>query len=98
MICRDSLFSETATKMVAQGAMALFIPTNNGLPPSKAGPDLVDFTRKVDIEMATENNVALIRADVAGRTEQLISYDSSGIVAPRGTSNRTTSSFRDHRG
>lgn len=80
--------------MVEQGAMALFIPTNNGLPPSKAGPDLVDFTRTVDMGMATENNVAIIRADVAGRTERLISYGASGIVAPSGVVLQTAQLLR----
>lgn len=90
LICRDSLFAEPVKSMVAQGAVALFIPTNNGLPPTKAGSELVAYTRKVDSALATENNVAVIRADVAGRTEQLVSYGSSGIVAPNGVVLQTT--------
>src|SRR5262249_28734322 len=65
-------------------ATALFVPTNNGLPPTKAGPDLVAQARNVDIARAIENSVAVIRADVAGRTESLVSYGSSGIVDPDG--------------
>ena len=70
--------------MAAQGAAALFVPTNNGLPPTKAGPELVDHARNVDIARAIENSVSVIRADVAGRTPDLVSYGSSGIVNPDG--------------
>lgn len=71
--------------LAARGAAAFFIPTNNGLPPAKAGPELVEEARNVDIARAIENSVFVIRADVAGRTEQLVSYGSSGIVNPDGT-------------
>jgi predicted amidohydrolase len=84
LICRDSNYGEPARRMAAQGAAALFVPTNNGLPPEKAGPELVAETRKVDITRATEDRVFIIRADVAGRTESLVSYGSSGIVGPDG--------------
>src|SRR5262245_53765154 len=68
-ICLDSNYHEPARIMASQGATALFVPTNNGLPTSKAGPELVAETRKVDIARARENCVYVIRADVAGRTE-----------------------------
>jgi len=84
LICNDSNFREPARIMASQGATALFGPTNNGLPPSKIGPELVAETRNVDITRATENRVYVIRADVAGRTESLISYGSSAIVDPNG--------------
>ena len=35
--------------------------------------------------MATENNVSVIRADVAGRVDGLVSLGSSGIVDRHGT-------------
>ncbi|MFL6234718.1 MAG: carbon-nitrogen hydrolase family protein, partial [Thermoanaerobaculia bacterium] len=35
IICRDSNFPEPARSMAAQGAAALFVPSNNGLPPAK---------------------------------------------------------------
>jgi predicted amidohydrolase len=70
--------------MASQGAAALFVPTNNGLPPTKAGPGLVAQARNVDIARAIENSVCVIRADVAGRTESLVSYGSSEIVSPDG--------------
>jgi predicted amidohydrolase len=36
VICYDSTFSEPARAMAAQGATALFVPTNNGLPIKRA--------------------------------------------------------------
>ena len=36
--------------------------------------------RNVDIARAIENSVSVIRADVAGRTADLVSYGSSSIV------------------
>jgi len=68
--------------MASQGATALFIPTNNGLPPQKA--DVAAHARNVDIALARENNISVIRADVAGRTHGMVSYGSSGIVDPHG--------------
>lgn len=85
IICNDSNYREPARIMADQGATALFVPTNNGLPPTKAGPELVAEAREVDIARAIENGVYVIRADVAGRTENLVSYGSSEIVAPDGT-------------
>jgi len=45
---------------------------------------MVAHARNVDIARAVENSVCVIRADVAGRTESLLSYGSSGIVSPDG--------------
>jgi 5-aminopentanamidase len=84
IICNDSNYYEPARIMAAQGAAALFMPTNNGLPPAKAAPELVAEARNVDIARAIENSVAVIRADVAGRMENLVSYGSSGIVDRNG--------------
>jgi predicted amidohydrolase len=84
IICNDSNYFEPARIMAAQGATALFVPTNNGLPPTKAGPELVAQARNCDIARSVENSVAVIRADIAGRTESLVSYGSSGIVDPDG--------------
>ena len=38
VICLDSNYFEPARMMASQGAAALFVPTNNGLPPAKASP------------------------------------------------------------
>ncbi len=84
IICLDSNYYEPARIMASRGAAALFVPTNNGLPPAKGGPELVAQARNLDIARAIENSVSVIRADVSGRTESLISYGSSGIVDPDG--------------
>jgi predicted amidohydrolase len=82
VICNDSNFAEPARIMAAQGAAALFIPTNNGLPAEKA--DVVAHARNADVALATANGVWVIRADVAGRADGRVSYGSSGIVGPDG--------------
>lgn len=82
VICNDSSFAEPARRMAAHGAAALFVPTNNGLPAEKA--DVAADARNADIARAAENRVWVIRADVAGRTGELVSYGSSGIVDPAG--------------
>jgi predicted amidohydrolase len=70
--------------MASQGATALFVPTNNGLPLEQADIELPVQTRNVDIALANNNTVSVVRADVAGRTENLVSYGSSEIVDPDG--------------
>jgi len=84
IICLDSNYSEPARIMASRGATALFVPTNNGLPAARAHAELVARVRNVDIARAIENRVSVIRADVAGRTADLVSYGSSGIVNPDG--------------
>lgn len=84
IICNDSNYYEPARIMSSQGSAALFVPTNTGLPSTKAGPELVAEARNCDIARAVENSVWVIRADVAGRTERLVSYGASGIVSPDG--------------
>jgi predicted amidohydrolase len=83
LICNDSNFAEPARAMASQGAAALFIPTNNGLPPDRA--DVSADARNVDVALAMEHGVSVIRADVAGRTANLVSHGSSGIVVRDGT-------------
>ncbi|HZS44677.1 MAG TPA: carbon-nitrogen hydrolase family protein [Blastocatellia bacterium] len=85
IICNDSNYREPARVMSSKGATALFVPSNNGLPPSKAGPELVEQTRKVDVARAVENGVHIVRADVAGHFDGRTSYGSSEIVSPGGT-------------
>jgi len=84
VICNDSNYFEPARLMATRGATALFVPTNNGLPPARARAELVAQARNVDIARAVENSMWVIRADVAGRTGELVSYGSSGIVDPDG--------------
>src|SRR5262252_4580718 len=83
VICNDSNYVEPARQMASQGARALFIPTNNALPPKKAA--VASQARRVDIARAIDNRLYVIRADVAGRTDGLVSYGSSGIVSLDGT-------------
>jgi predicted amidohydrolase len=82
LICNDSNFPELARSMAAQGAAALFILTNNGLPPDRA--DVSADARKADVALAIQNRVSIIRADVAGRSGGLVSYGSSEIVDREG--------------
>jgi predicted amidohydrolase len=83
MICNDSNYPELAADMVARGARAIFVPSNNGLPPERA--DVVALSRAVDITRAVDNDVTIVRADVAGRTADRVSFGSSAIVDARGT-------------
>ena len=83
MICNDSNYPEVARAIAAQGAAAMFIPTNNSLPLEKA--DAVAQARKVDIATARDNTKSIIRADVAGSAAGRVSYGSSCIVDSNGT-------------
>jgi predicted amidohydrolase len=79
-ICNDSNYFEPARLMATQGATALFVLTNNGLPPARTRAELVTQARNVDIARAVDNSMWVIRADVAGRTDGLMSHGSSCIV------------------
>lgn len=57
VVCHDSSFSEPVSRMAAQGATVLFVPTNNSLPHSRLGEDLVRQARETDVARATENNL-----------------------------------------
>ena len=84
VICNDSNYPELAKRLAFQGATVLFIPTNSGLPANRAYAGLVDEARSVDIATAVQNKMWVIRADVAGHTDELVSSGSSGIVDPDG--------------
>jgi predicted amidohydrolase len=85
VICLDSTYDEPARIMAAQGAIALFVPTNNGMPLARGGSELPAEARNKDIARAVENGLSVVRADVVGRTGDLVSYGSSGIVDRSGT-------------
>jgi len=70
--------------MVASGATALFVPTNNSLPKKRECANLPTEARSADIALAVDYRVYVIRADVAGHNESLLSYGSSEIVDPSG--------------
>jgi len=95
VICNDSNYPELATNMAAQGATVLFIPTNNGLPPERPHAKLVARARQVDVRTAIENKMWVIRADVAGRTDALVSHGSSEIVDPDGRVVQTARHFSE---
>ena len=84
LICRDSVDRDLAARMVADGARALFIPTNNAMPPSRGGEELVRTARELDVMRATELGAAVVRADVVGRKNGLVSYGASGVVDETG--------------
>lgn len=85
-ICNDSNFPEVAHQMASRGATALFVPSNNALPPRKGGgTELVTEARRVDVSTAIANQMWVIRADVAGQAAELTSHGSSTIVDPKGT-------------
>ena len=89
IICLDSNYVEPAKTMVAKGATALFIPSNNGMPEEKGGAELVNEARKADTRLAMDNGIYVIRADVAGRADGLVSYGSSGVIDQNGRVLRT---------
>jgi len=82
MICNDTNHPELARALVALGARALFVPSNNALRPEKA--DIVAATRAVDIACARENHVPVLRADVAGRSADRVAFGTSIIVDAAG--------------
>ena len=81
MICNDSNFPALAADMAARGARAIFVPSNNSLPADRA--DVVAASRAVDIARARDNGLTIVRADVAGRTADRLSFGSSAIVDAR---------------
>jgi 5-aminopentanamidase len=93
MICNDSNYPELATDMVARGATAIFVPSNNSLPPEKA--DVAARSRAVDIARARDNDVMIVRADVAGRTADRVSFGSSAVVDACGTLLRAGEPLRE---
>jgi len=84
IICNDSNHPELARDIAAGGAHALFVASNNGLPPEKSYPELVADTRGIDAALAKRYRLWVIRADVAGCVDGLISDGASGIVNPDG--------------
>ena len=84
LLCRDSTFAEPARAMMARGAAALFVPTNNGLPADRPHASTAADARRTDVACATEHGVSVVRADVAGAAFGLTSCGSTGIVGPDG--------------
>lgn len=85
LICRDSMDDALAAGLVAAGATTLLVPTNNAMPRSRGGPELVRVARELDVRRAAELGVAVVRADVVGEHGHLVSSGSSSIVDRSGT-------------
>jgi 5-aminopentanamidase len=83
LICNDSNDPALARDIAMRGAAVLFVPTNNALPPDRA--DVVAEARGLDMALALVNRVAVVRADVSGRADGLVSYGTTGIVAADGS-------------
>jgi 5-aminopentanamidase len=94
-ICNDSNFPELANQMASRGATALFVPSNNALPPRKDGAEIATEARRVDVSTAIANEMWVIRADVAGQVVGLTSHGSSAIVDPTGTVVRSALALSD---
>ncbi len=83
LICNDSNYPQLARDMAARGATVLFVPTNNALPSDRA--DVVAEANGVDVALALAHRVAVVRADVSGRANGLVSYGTTGIVGADGS-------------
>lgn len=95
VICNDSNFAEPARRMAAQGAAALFVPTNNALPPPHLPAGIAAEARAVDVARAVDLRMWIIRADVAGRDGERVSHGASAIVDPTGRVVRTARPLAD---
>jgi 5-aminopentanamidase len=80
IICRDSTFPEPARAMASLGATALFVPTNTGMPAPKGDGRVVAEAKQCDVALTVENGLSVIRADVVGRTPDLISHGATWIM------------------
>lgn len=84
MICNDSNDPDLARRIAGQGATALLIPTNNGLPNERISLEVNAAARRTDVALATINGLWVVRADVAGRNDKLWCYGCSEIIDPAG--------------
>jgi predicted amidohydrolase len=82
LICRDSTDAQLARTLVDRGARVLCVPTNNAMPPDRAGSHLVNDVRALDAQLAATLGVPVIRADVVGETRGLASVGTSMITHP----------------
>lgn len=82
LICNDSNFPKLSADLALRGAQAIFVPTNTALPHDRK--EVTAYARRIDITIATDNNIFVARSDVAGHTDDLIAYGSSCMIAPGG--------------
>jgi hypothetical protein len=69
---------ELAREAAVGGATLLTVPTNDPLPPERA--DVIADTRAADGMLAAANRIPVIRADVTGRADGLVSLGSTAIT------------------
>jgi predicted amidohydrolase len=72
-------YGPSARSLSAQG-----VPCNRSVYGAGEKADVAAHARNVDIALALENDISVIRADVAGPIHGMVSYGSSGIVDPHG--------------
>ena len=94
-ICNDSNFPELAAAIARQGATVLFVPTNNALPRAWDGTGLPAQATAIDVANAIANQLWVVRADVAGCADGLISHGSSAIIDPQGRVVRAARALQD---
>jgi predicted amidohydrolase len=80
IICNDTNYLEPARIIAAQGAAALFIPTNNALLPHRINAMSKNLARNKHIARAVENGISVISADVAGHSGNYTSYGCTNII------------------
>jgi predicted amidohydrolase len=93
MICNGPNCSESLPILLRAAPESHFLPTNNSLPPERA--NVVASTRAVDIALARDNEVMIVRADIAAGTVDRVSFGSSAIVDARGTILRVGETLRE---
>ena len=84
VICRDTTYLEPARSIVASGATAACLSPPTTASQKRGCADLPTEARSADIALAVNHRVYVVRADVAGQNESLLSYGSSEIVDPSG--------------
>jgi predicted amidohydrolase len=82
LICRDSVDTNLAARLIQQGAQVLCIPTNNAMPTDRGGPHLIGEIRALDAQHATTLGVPVVRADVIGTFHGLTSVGASMVTSP----------------
>jgi predicted amidohydrolase len=86
LICRDSTDSRLWATLVQRGAQLVCIPTNNAMPPDRVGRQLAQEVRALDAQQAMHFGVSVIRADVVGAAQGLVSAGVSTNTWPSGAS------------
>jgi len=85
VICFDSTFPELARGLADLGASVLFVPTNTALPLTRDSNRVVTDARECDVARAIDTGMAVVRADVAGRTSQFSTPGATAITGGDGT-------------